>query len=41
MSPLLFNLMMLMLVALVILNWIATQPKKAVATTAYSLETRV
>ncbi len=42
-----FNLMMLALVALkmsvalVILNWIATEPEKAVATVAYSPKTRV
>jgi len=42
MTPLLFNLMMLalvalkVLVALVILNWIASEPKRAVATATYS-----
>jgi hypothetical protein len=47
MTPLLFNVMMLalialkMLVALVILNWINSEPKKAVATVANSPKTRV
>ncbi len=47
MTPLLFNVMTLalvalqMLVALLILNWIDSEPKKAVATAAYSPKTRV
>jgi hypothetical protein len=41
MTPLLFNVMMLALVALLILNWIDSEPKKAVATVANSPKTRV
>ena len=47
MTPLLFNVMILvlvalkMLVALLILNWIDREPKKAEATVAHSPKTRV
>ena len=41
MTPLLFNVMMLALVALLILNWIDSEPKKAMATVANSPKTRV
>ncbi len=47
MTPLLFHVMMLalvalkVLVALVILNWIAREPKRAVATAAYSHEMKM
>ena len=40
MTPLLFNVMMLALVALLILNWIDSEPKKAVAIVVYSPKTR-